>query len=266
MLFQSTLPLRGATLDECPGYLPFPFQSTLPLRGATQTFLTLIRSITYFNPRSPYGERLWFHALDFGLFAISIHAPLTGSDFCETGARWLVAEFQSTLPLRGATGQRHKFSNPEKFQSTLPLRGATAGMPLKLWHYNISIHAPLTGSDLCNLCPNTSCNNFNPRSPYGERQNSSGCQSLRFLFQSTLPLRERPVSVSTPKRVKDFNPRSPYGERRLFLGLPMIRFLISIHAPLTGSDSADRSNKTSSRDFNPRSPYGERPGMARSAR
>ena len=72
------------------------FQSTLPARGATQNSITMQVTKTYFNPRSPHGERRtdtrWFHDYIYG--------------------------FQSTLPARGATlytGQAHscnKYFNP----------------------------------------------------------------------------------------------------------------------------------------------------------
>ena len=55
----------------------------------------------------------------------------------------------------------------------------------------ISIHAPLTGSDLYKLSLFRGLQHFNPRSPYGERL-VSAVRSI--------------ISV-------DFNPRSPYGER-----------------------------------------------------
>ncbi len=58
--------------------------------------------------------------------------------------------------------------------------------------------------------------NFNPRSPYGERQ--------------------RDVSVFGPLR--NFNPRSPYGERPLTISQIPRHNHISIRAPHTGSDVA----------------------------
>ena len=58
LVFQSTLPLRGATLSASVVGLGFIFQSTLPLRGATGAFPS----------PSPSSH-------------ISIHAPLAGSDF-----------------------------------------------------------------------------------------------------------------------------------------------------------------------------------------
>ena len=56
---------------------------------------------------------------------ISIHAPLTGSDFAYDWLVVLIDLFQSTLPLRGATD-------------------GIKGIAISIW---ISIHAPLTGSD-----------------------------------------------------------------------------------------------------------------------
>ena len=129
------------------------FQSTLPLRGAT--------------------IRL---ELSNGLTVISIHAPLTGSD--------------------GSLHQRIRRSR--RFQSTLPLRGATRGEVETSERVGISIHAPLTGSDLLIWTFRTWGNNFNPRSPYGERLSS----------------------FPHGQRGKDFNPRSPYGERQTYFLLP----------------------------------------------
>ena len=191
------------------------------------------------------------------------------------------AVFQSTLPLRGATTKSVRIFDLIGFQSTLPLRGATAFTKRRDWHPEISIHAPLTGSDdflkivlrrnqkfqstlplrgATHVCL-TSCEvgtDFNPRSPYGERP------SIVICFTS----------------LKNFNPRSPYGERlrmcthpwggsRFQSTLPLrgaTRWrslhvnhkIISIHAPLTGSDFVAAIGNYGYADFNPRSPYGER--------
>ena len=58
-------------------------------------------------------------------------------------------------------------------------------------------------------------NDFNPRSPHGERQ----------------------AVLLVKRRRNDFNPRSPHGERRDLLSRRLFLFTISIHAPRTGSDS-----------------------------
>ena len=124
------------------------FQSTHPLRGATRCTDTVGAGKTDFNPRTPCGVRrvspLWL--LDDE--NISIHAPLAGCDRGVTvqplkdidfnprtpcGVRpfasptsVVLARFQSTHPLRGATRRGSASRTPtQPFQSTHPLRGAT---------------------------------------------------------------------------------------------------------------------------------------------
>ena len=60
----------------------------------------------------------------------------------------LSREFQSALPLRGATPVQLAIDCWAGFQSALPLRGATAGLHADLGSpLRISIRAPLAGSD-----------------------------------------------------------------------------------------------------------------------
>ena len=59
---------------------------------------------------------------------ISIHTPLAGSDPVAANVSDGEEEFQSTLPLRGATNPWDETNPAVLFQSTLPLRGATAEM------------------------------------------------------------------------------------------------------------------------------------------
>ena len=168
------------------------FQSTLPLRGATPRPRRLAGATPYFNPRSPYGERRGLHALLLG-----------------------GVEFQSTLPLRGATLLLPlTAARSSIFQSTLPLRGATFGIEDVAAALYISIHAPLTGSDLTRNQLLLDYPDFNPRSPYGERLCTLIWARQRALFQSTLPLRGATLpTVSLFFGTVHFNPRSPYGER-----------------------------------------------------
>ena len=80
-IFQSTLPVRGATIVGGYGdlYL-WVFQSTLPVGGATTSILTSSVATKNFNPRSPCGERPHYSRLPSKNFPISIHAPRAGSD------------------------------------------------------------------------------------------------------------------------------------------------------------------------------------------
>ena len=104
-------------------------------------------SCMYFNPRSPCGERPLFHTPINKRGQISIHAPLAGSDVTVSDGQQLKLQFQSTLPLRGAT---HQIGQS---------RSAKA----------ISIHAPLAGSDTGLHGGVHALKHFNPRSPCGER-------------------------------------------------------------------------------------------------
>ena len=146
--FQSTLPARGATGTTSTKHTARIFQSTLPARGATNLMPTLSTETSYFNPRSPHGER---HALNdyrrtfAGYFnprsphgerranlqgynfnrRISIHAPRTGSDALGFRIPYTYPYFNPRSP----HGER---------------RCRIPGIPCRAL---ISIHAPRTGSD-----------------------------------------------------------------------------------------------------------------------
>ena len=100
-----------------------------------------------FNPHSPCGERLADSISESKTVVISIHTPLAGSDLIPSTCIRLT-QFQSTLPLRGATGRAYVLPFYNKFQSTLPLRGATIGGFEHFVPAEISIHTPLAGSDI----------------------------------------------------------------------------------------------------------------------
>ena len=190
-----------------------------------------------FNPRSPHGERRDGFRHDRRRVQISIHAPRTGSDFTASGFSRTNGAFQSTLPARGAT--------------TIP---RSAGFP-----------AP----------------DFNPRSPHGERRFRSADRRRPRYFNPRSPHGERRgYAMRTYAQHSYFNPRSPHGERqgqrsaavlvpRISIHAPRtgsdggkmggLRLLgISIHAPRTGSDTRWRTPPAAGRNFNPRSPHGER--------
>ena len=78
--FQSTLPMRGATAVVVPAPFHVGISIHAPHAGSDAWYSSIMARIDHFNPRSPCGERLLLVAL-----------PAGG------------AEFQSTLPMRGAT-------------------------------------------------------------------------------------------------------------------------------------------------------------------
>ena len=191
-----------------------------------------------FNPRSPHGERR------------EAAAALRRG-----------AEFQSTLPARGATLVFVALCGTLSFQSTLPARGATEHGS------QISLHI----------------SHFNPRSPHGERRHTARLNMLLSIISIHAPRtgsdgtayitngRAFSISIHAPRtgsdwadrgdnrRLWDFNPRSPHGERLSLsqvadksrssfqstlpargatsaVAAGIFTQEISIHAPRTGSD------------------------------
>ena len=163
-------PLTGSDPDTVCDFTALPFISIhAPLTGSDlHTYGRLLQETISIH--APLTGSDLFNKVQRLLQKISIHAPLTGSDGCKNANQTKRGQFQSTLPLRGATSQGSKRSpytfyfNPRspygerrdrysffapftRFQSTLPLRGATCHNGDQFSWYDISIHAPLTGSD-----------------------------------------------------------------------------------------------------------------------
>ena len=160
----------GGATHAVDGHAPRHFISIHAPRGGSDPIaLPCQRSGRDFNPRSPWGERRKHrHTAHFQ------------------------AQFQSTLPVGGATLRSSPSPATQIFQSTLPVGGATRDMlPLPL-DILISIHAPRGGSDICKGLIIGLFDDFNPRSPWGERLARYNCTSVR---------------------IPNFNPRSPWGER-----------------------------------------------------
>ena len=189
------------------------FQSTLPARGATLTGTPDSRAFL-FQSTLPARGATKRHPQKPSKRSISIHAPRTGSD-------------ERTVD----------YSRSGTISIHAPRTGSDVTDSRNTVNPNISIHAPRTGSDTAHTTSISGLNDFNPRSPHGERHldsrvdtlEQSGFQSTlpargatfwepfarnNILFQSTLPARGATTAGSSSATSKD----------------------ISIHAPRTGSD------------------------------
>ena len=189
-----------------------------------------------FNPRTPCGVRR-----------------------CKADTGLLRKRFQSTHPLRGATGVvversrvRHiSIHAPlagcdiaparglffiEKFQSTHPLRGATVYQQDAQAHDPISIHAPLAGCDF-------TIRNLSQTEDISIHAPLAGCdffvrkEHFMSIFQSTHPLRGATYPRPPWPGGRHFNPRTPCGVRPHAMGEGLRISPISIHAPLAGCDA-----------------------------
>ena len=124
LIFQPTLPARGATVPKAHSYsvlvisthaprtgsdgnrkgkiTPKRISTHAPRTGSDRCAAAKRENTSHFNPRSPHGER---HSIGQVAFA-----------YCS---------FQPTLPARGATSGSVISSVGMQFQPTLPARGAT---------------------------------------------------------------------------------------------------------------------------------------------
>ena len=168
--FQSTLPVWGATAVEDLELIRPYISIHAPRVGSDSPFGHSPQRGKHFNPRSPCGERPAGTAAAGGNHPdFNPRSPCGERLVQDLNFALEQLEFQSTLPVWGATSRACKCGVGEQFQSTLPVWGATGSDSDILLHLIISIHAPRVGSDLSVPYPNHFVSNFNPRSPCGER-------------------------------------------------------------------------------------------------
>ena len=88
------------------------------------------------------------------LQSISIHAPREGSDYALICNEFFRDEFQSTLPVRGATSTGNDYTLPTGISIHAPREGSDHNALSQAYYTSkISIHAPREGSDDKALCP-----------------------------------------------------------------------------------------------------------------
>ena len=188
MPFQSTHPLRGATLKGKRFVTMAEFQSTHPLRGAT----------TVKHGKIPLDD-------------ISIHAPLAGCDgaagphepnrldfnprtpcgvrrHCRRDGQRAAGHFNPRTPCGVRHCLRQCCNRRCSFQSTHPLRGATRDDGPAVSLRVISIHAPLAGCDAEQPRLSLGLEHFNPRTPCGVRQHPRKTRQDVFLISIHAPL------------------------------------------------------------------------------
>ena len=218
----------------------------------------------YFNPRPPCGGRRPLYIYNSNTNYISIHAPRAGGDTVFGRTIYVRKKFQSTPPVRGATGRGSTGTAlRQNFNPRPPCGGRQrrpepeAALP---W---ISIHAPRAGGDQARRIGSAlGATEFQSTPPVRGATKSSWCSCRRSTisihapraggdqerrhegrkghrFQSTPPVRgataSAPHSTSTPRR---------------FQSTPPVRGATYLDYPLGGGDEY----------FNPRPPCGGRPG------
>ena len=189
--FQSTRPVRGAT--EFSRKLPTfakKFQSTRPVRGATSVKVFRLRPPRFQSTRPVRGATRVPEGKPC-IPKVSIHAPRAGRDHGEQQAE-NVSHVSIHAPRAGRDEQAAREHQKLTFQSTRPVRGATSSRNRLISSECVSIHAPRAGRDACGTLPPRLYGRFNPRAPCGARL----CRLAQFFI------------------VACFNPRAPCGARQ----------------------------------------------------
>ena len=147
MIFQSTHPLRGATMWELTKIYDESISIHAPLAGCDLNLVIRVKNLYHFNPRTPRGVRpsIYVNCADIPSFQsthpsrgatrqlrkftsrriISIHAPLAGCDKVRTDFARRHQHFNPRTP-RGVRLKLPSYTERvELFQSTHPSRGAT---------------------------------------------------------------------------------------------------------------------------------------------
>ena len=211
------------------------FQSTHPLRGATLR-MCAESSTTDFNPRTPCGVRPGRYAGICRDCIISIHAPLAGCDLSAHAVQSL-EQISIHAPLAGCDSVAGRVMvGSGLFQSTHPLRGATSYPFYDDSKRTISIHAPLAGCDSFRCTPPQYIVGFQSTHPLRGATLRDSSRWMMATFQSTHPLRGATgraadraagawISIHAPLAGCDagrictcgvsayFNPRTPCGVR-----------------------------------------------------
>ncbi len=215
------------------------FQSTLPVRGATifRALLYVCDRISIHAPRA--GSDLLMFLRCLIRFNISIHAPRAGSDM----ASWSVFinnPISIHAPRAGSDGELLENRSENIISIHAPRAGSDGRHPfLAKYIEGISIHAPRAGSDKGKRVFIIIKKYFNPRSPCGERQyicvNSS---HILAYFNPRSPCGERPVRVDVPGVDKGISIHAPRAGSDYILSAAAVIQWISIHAPRAGSDES----------------------------
>ena len=167
-LFQSTRPVRGAT-GSCGAYNHGNTISIhAPRAGRDIRPFTLVTVVFYFNPRAPCGARQSAY-----------------------GQPWMYLRyFNPRAPCGARPAIRSVILQSRTFQSTRPVRGATGTISGTAYAEDISIHAPRAGRDPPSVVGSGEGGRFQSTRPVrGATLRPAPPEQRHQLFQSTRPVR-----------------------------------------------------------------------------
>ena len=260
-LFQSTRPMRGATLSVRPRSSNLPVSIHAPHAGRDLIKDRLYRSVNVSIHAPHAGRDAGQRAPAATYYVVSIHAPHAGRDCLNYDHKRLRHGFNPRAPCGARPTLSLRSSSRRRFNPRAPC-GAR------------QFSAPPYSSVAC----------FNPRAPCGARHDSFCHECYMTVFQSTRPMRgatrrfyhhfankqfqsTRPMRGATEVYLwsHSYLPVSihaPHAGRDLWSQLYLLDRGVSIHAPHAGRDARLQSAGAQKAGFNPRAPCGARPPPA----
>ena len=147
--------------------------------------------MSYFNPRSPHGERRSQSQASYAASQISTHAPRTGSDWTKAVVDAFV-DISTHAPRTGSDAIDAVYCHIGKISTHAPRTGSDASASAPAYTKIVfQPTLPARGATWTRWAAYSTAGNFNPRSPHGERRTRwIPCPATAY-----------------------FNPRSPHGER-----------------------------------------------------
>ena len=123
------------------------FQSTPPVKAAT-LLIFYLQSFSVFQSTPPVKAATIQKLTDWACCQISIHAAREGGDAIVHTDKTCNDKFQSTPPVKAATKRQYQRAKVSKFQSTPPVKAATCSEKIYFRLNPISIHAAREGGDI----------------------------------------------------------------------------------------------------------------------
>ena len=144
-----------------------PFQSSRPLRGATSA-TAIVTPAAVISILAPLAGRDSLPQHPAALDGISILAPLAGRDAAAHSLTSMLSSFQSSRPVRGATGEHSVGTGRDGISILAPLAGRDP-LYFNRVDFNFNPRAPCGARRLW-CWDGKTATNFNPRAPCGARQ------------------------------------------------------------------------------------------------
>ena len=190
-----------------------------------------------FNPRAPCGARHnWYGKIGVAEQDFNPRAPCGARPVGSLGGMGY-AYFNPRAPCGARPYSSMIHCTSVRFQSTRPLRGATGEFAHDIYAALISIHAPLAGRDGAMAIIARLDGNFNPRAPCGARLEAPRLAGAHARdFNPRAPCGARRSSDPDGVHTVRISIHAPLAGRDRRRGVVYRDLAISIHAPLAGRD------------------------------